>query len=226
MATEEMVQPKDPSMAAPAPAPDPAAAPAPEESDKSDTTGASGLPDDLLKIPAIQAVFAGSPPAVSAPITEFSKVPEAKLIVKHKDQLLAAGMGFYKSLAGDTGVLFNQLHIHGDDLKAADQAGQLAQIAPSFDQINGAVAKSGANHPVLNAKVPTGAKAPTPQGAPQINSPGATQMAPQAAPKPPAAAAQRKLMTARVSNMQPGAPTSGPQPGAGRILNSILKPVI
>jgi len=223
MANEEItVEPKATASAATAPMPEPSDKPdaaAPEATAKSDTTG---LSDELLKIPAIQAVFAGSPPAVSAPIAEFAKVPEAKLIVKHKDQLLAAGMGFYKSLAGDTGVLFNQLHVHGDDLKAADQAGQLAQIAPSFDQINMAVAKSGANHPVLNAKVPTGAKAPTPQAAPQINSP----MAPQAAPKAPAAAAQRKLMTARVTNMQPGAPTSGPSPGAGRILNSILKPVI
>jgi hypothetical protein len=210
------VTPKAPAPAAPAPSPDPAAAPeAPVEGDSNN----DGIPDAILKIPAMQAVLAGKPAAVSAPIDEFSKRPEAKAIIDNKDALVKAGFGLYRSLSGDTGVVFNTLHMHEQELKAADAAGTLQQIAPPFDQVNDSVAKAGPNdHPVLQAgEVPSGPKGmPMPQP-PQANS---------AVAAPAPASVQNKLSTARTKNLQPGSPTSGPQPGAGRLLNSILKPVV
>lgn len=179
------------------------------------------LPPEVLKNPAIQGLLAGMPVAVSDQIKAFDKKPVGKLIIENKDALQAAGMGFYRSLSGDTGVLFNQLHIHPEDLLAADKAGKLTQLAPDLDKISHELGKAGKNHPILSAQGAPGAPAaPTPMAAPQ-----SAQLPPQ--PSPAAAGdANRKLTQARVMAMTPGAPTSGPAPGQGRLLNSILKPVV
>ena len=199
---------------------DPNAAPAAPEVTPTETKSkAGGLSDELLQVPAVQALFAGQPAALSAPIEEFQSRPEAKLLLDHKNELQKAGMGLYRSLDGKIGVIFNQLHIHGEDIKAADKAGQLQQVAPSFDVVNDAVSKSGADNPVLNAQAPAGAamaKAP----AMATNPPTAPQL------PPPAASAQKVTQSARLKNAALGAPTSGPAPGAGRLLNTILKPVL
>lgn len=171
------------------------------------------LSDELLQIPAMQALFAGQPAALSTSIAEFSKRPEAKVIEDNKDAIQRAGVGFYRSMAGDLGVLFNQLHMAGQDLIEADKAGRLAEVAPPFDEVNQAVSMSGESNPILSAQVPGGAK--------QANVP-----APAPSPAPAPASVQNKLTTARLKNMSPGSPTSGPSPGAGRILNNIMKPAI
>jgi hypothetical protein len=206
-----LIAPKAPVAPAPAPQPDPTEATAAPES--------QNLPDELVQIPAMQAVLAGNPAAVSAPLAEFSKRPEAKIIIDNKDALVAAGFGLYRSLSGDVGVVFNTLHLHPDELKAADKAGKLQQLAPPFDQVNASVAGAGPDtHPVLNAaEVPAGPKGPPMPNPPQMNS-GAMNHTP--------AAVQRTVATARTNNLNPGSPTSGPQPGSGRILNSILKGVV
>lgn len=170
-----------------------------------------GFSDELLQLPAMQALFAGSPPAVSTPLAEFAKRPEAKVLEDHKDDLMKAGIGFYRSLGGDLGVLFNQLHIAGQDLQEADKAGRLLEVAPPFDQVTQEVMGSGEDNPVLSAQVPGGPKTAAPQSVP---------------PSPQPASVQNKQATARIKNIQPGAPTSGPAPGAGRIINNILKPVV
>jgi hypothetical protein len=190
--------------------PNPAAAPVEQAPAEATAT----LPDDLLRIPAMQAVFAGQPPAVSASLADFSKRPEGKLIAKNKDGLLQAGMGLYRSLAGDLGVIFNQLYLPPEQLQEADKAGKLLDVAPPFDVVNQQVASSGEKNPVLNHPG-------VPQGLPKYNPPAATQ--PSAAVKPMSAKAESKVTTARAKASQLGAPTSGPNPGAGRILNSILK---
>lgn len=172
-----------------------------------------GISDELLQIPAMQALFAGQPAALSTPIKEFSNRPEAKIIEENKDAIQRAGVGFYRSLAGDLGVLFNQLHIAGQDLIEADKQGRLTEVAPLFDEVNQAVSMSGEGNPVLSAQVPGGAKT-------------ANISAPAPAPAPAPASVQNKLTTARLKNTSLGAPTSGPQPGAGRILNTLLKPAV
>ncbi len=186
---------------------------------------AGALPDDLIRIPAIQGLLAGSPPAVSASLADFANRPEGQLIAANKDPLMAAGMGLYRSIAGDTGVLFNRMYVSDTEISDADKAGNLAQIAPSFDEVNQSISTSGDKHPILNPdlKPPTGLKtAPPPAiggAAPITPSAGAT-----AAPAPSPAPARQ--IGAKARNVAPGSPTSGPKPGAGRLMNQILKPVI
>lgn len=177
----------------------------------------AALPDKLLQIPAMGALFAGEPPALSAHLKNFEKRPEAKLIMENREPLMKAGMGFYRSLSGDLGVVFNQLYIHPDQLKAADKVGKLLSVAPPFDTVNHAVSKMGpADHPVLNH---AGVIPPTVKPAPPV-------VPPQFAGNPMPASAQKKLATARIANLRPPSPTSGPAPGQGQLLQSILKPVI
>jgi len=209
MAEEIVVEPRD--IAPPVePAAEEVAAPATGE-----------LSDDVLKIPAMQALIAGQPPAISANLTTLDKMPEAKLIAANKDGLMSAGIGLYRSMDGANGVFFNQLFVSPDEIKAADQAGKLLEVAPPFETVNATVGKSGEQNPVLSAaERPAGFKSgPTPTAVP----PGAPAQ-PQGTPQP--ASAQKATANARMKNMQIGAPTSGPQPGAGRLLNTILKPVL
>lgn len=184
------------------------------------------LPPALIKMPVMQALMAGAPPAVSASIKEFSKKDEAEHFVKNKAVLEQAGFGFYRSLSGHLGVIFNALHIHPADLQAADKAGKLQLLAPPFDVVNHAVSKSGMHNPVLKrAAVPNGLAQPTQAAPPQLSAsvpPGQTPTP----MKPPSAGVQNKFATARLAALQPGAPTSGPEPGAGRLLNQILRPVV
>src|ERR1044071_2024232 len=98
---------------------------APEQSQQ-----ATALPKDLIKYPAIQGLLAGMPPAVSDQIAAFKKKPIGKDLADNKEMLQKAGLMFYRSISGDTGVIFNALHIHPQDLLAADKAGKLKQIAP------------------------------------------------------------------------------------------------
>ena len=206
----------EPAAGAPAPAPtvpiEPAAgAPTPAAEGE-----APSLPDELINIPAIQALTAGSPAATSAPLKEFAGREEGKLIAKNKDALLKAGFGLYKSLSGDVGVLFNQFYISAPEIQAADKAGTLDKIAPPFDVVNGEVQKAGDKHPALSHKGPPGAfkSAPVPEP-PQSG-----------AMPPPAGPAAQKMAAERGKNLALGAPSTGPKPGAGRLLNSILKPVV
>lgn len=196
----------------PKPGVEPVGAQAPETA-----ADAGDLPEEVLRLPGIQAIMAGSPPAISSPLKGFEKSQEGKLIIENRDSLMQAGMGFYRSLSGDLGVMFNQLYINGEDIKSADQAGKLLEIAPPAEKVIQDIKKSGKNNPVLTAKTPTGVKQATIPTAPQ----NATSPV---APAP--ASVQRKAMQARIQNMAPSAPTQGPKPGAGRLLNSILKPVL
>lgn len=197
-----------------------AAVPANPEPESNPASPAAALPDELLQIPAIQALFAGSPPAVSAPLEDFSKRPEAKLLLSNKDALLRAGMGLYRSLGGDLGVVFNQLYLNGAELQAADKEGRLLQLAPSFDQVNQSIASSGQNNPVLIARGPSGGAAGSPIPNPSQSA------SPIRSPAPLPASAQKSLTSARIKNQMLGQPSEGAKPGAGRLLNSILKPVL
>lgn len=228
MATD-LVEPRDPNTPV---------TPEVEPTEPQDTAVENQIPDEVLRLPAMQALIAGSPPAVSAKLSDFANRPEAKLMAENKDALLAAGMGFYKSLSGDLGVVFNSLHIHPSDLQAADKAGKLLDIAPPVDQVDAAVSKSGTGNPVLQATgVPGGPAMARSATIPPQSGSGGLSGAPTKAPAPmtlPAggghqgtpASLQRNLMQARVKNIQPGTPTSGASPGAGRLLNQILKPVV
>lgn len=188
-----------------------------DETAVSAETPTSTLPDEVLKIPTVQAVFAGAPAAVSFDVKSVEGTDEAALIAKNKNALLESGINFYRSLKGDLGVMFNAARISGEDLKAADRAGKLAEIAPPADKVSQQIMSSGENHPALTAEAPSGAPA-----GPASNVPTPVPMS---APAPSAALARQRL-AAQLGNLKPGAPTSGARPGAGRLLNSILKPVL
>lgn len=229
MANAPVVQPVDPNQA-PTPQPAPAGAPPANAQDPSQTPTPQDdeLPHELLKIPAIQGMLAGKPAAVSGNIKDFGNREEAKEISKNKDWLLKAGFGFYKSLSGHLGVLYNSFFVHPEDLQAADKTGVLATIAPPFDAVNHQLSKAGPQHPVLGAKTPSAlaqaspaATAPPQSGSGLMAALAPSPMAGKASSQP--VSVQRKAQTARLANVAPGAPTSGPSPGSGRILNSLLK---
>lgn len=200
--------------------------PAPEAApEQAEPAATPPLPPALLKIPAFSGLLTGKPGAFSVPIKEAKNRTDLQDFAKYKDYLGKAGMAVYTALDGKTGVVFNQLYIHSEELKAADAAGQLTKLAPPFDQVNHAISKMGTAHPALDSghSVPTGLK-----GAPIPQPPQSADVPPmaQAGPAPESAGVQRKVMAARLTNMQPGSPTSGPVPGAGNLLRQVLKPVI
>lgn len=217
--------------------PEPAVAPAPEAAPDEVSTGA--IPEELIRIPAMQALMAGEPPAVSGTFKEFKASAEMGLLLENKENLIAAGFGFYRALSGDTGVIFNSLHINPADLQAADKQGKLNQIAPPFNEVNHAVGKSGAANPALReGGIPAGAKGATAVAPPQLGPtltppqllraggmPGQGAIA-QPSVSPATAAVQRQIMGQRMAGLTPGAPTSGAKPGAGRLLNQILRPSV
>jgi len=195
--------------AASAPAASSAAAPAAKSEN-----GAHELPDALLKeVPALQLLMQGSPPATIAP--KDSKFPELATVGKHLKDLGKAGFGIYQTKDKANVVVFNGLLVTPDEVKAADEAGTLDQIAAPYDQLRGEFA-AGAEE--------AGGTAGTPEAGGGVSA-GVTTAAASGG-QPAAPAAQRALTSERVSNMQPGSPTSGPAPGQGRILNSLLKPVV
>jgi len=212
-----LVEPNATAQSAPAVEPTtPQPQAAPEE-------GGANFSPELVQIPAIQGLLAGEPAAFSIPIAEFDARPEGKIITDNKDALMQAGMGFYRSLGGDIGAVFNRMFLADSEIQAADKAGQLSQVAPPFDQVNQMISQSGQQNPVLKqGERPTGLKsagAPAPTPGPVTAPPPAPT--PQSAGKTPA-----RLLGAKIRNLDPGSPTEGPKPGAGRILNQILKPVL
>lgn len=184
-----------------------AEAPAPAEG--GDTSGLASL-----KLPEMQAVLAGSPAAVSTPVA--TKNPDVATVWEERDKLGKLGIGFYKSLAGDTGVIFNSMYVRPEDLDAADKAGQLQQLAPPMEVVRTAVVSGGAeNHPALTAQPPPAPPAGSPP-APRQTASGVLT------PTPPKSTL-RRLHSERVKALEPGGPTSGMRPGAGRILNMLTR---
>jgi len=210
----ELITPKTPGVS-------PEAPPTSPEAETPPNTEGSNLPDELIRLPVVQGLLAGDPPAVSQKIKGFGKTTEEKLITEHKQELLDSGIQFYKSLSGDIGVMYNAMQISGEDIKAADRAGKLLEIAPPADVVNAQIGKMGADeHPTLNFKgVPGGLAAPTAPLPPQ------SATAPMPMPSGSPGGGRDRLM-AQIKNLQPGAPTSGPKPGQGALLRSILKPVL
>lgn len=142
-------------------------------------------------------LLSGETPALSLDIKATKDTPTGAAIASAMPDLLKAGIGAYRALDGKTGVLFNQQAIHADDIKAADKQGKLLELAPPLDSL------------------------------------AAPQEAPAAATPPqsntgmiPPAPASKSLKSARVNAVKPGSPTSGPKPGAGRLQNMVMQPVI
>lgn len=232
-----------PPAAAPVPPADtvvpPTAAETPTPTVPEDTASQGAeMPEELIKIPAFQALFAGSPPALSYDLDDKADRPERKAAEANIDYLQQAGMGTYKTLNGQRGVIYNGLRIHPEDLAAADKAGKLSMLAPDFDAVNHAVSKSGASHPIFHVGAvpnapPSSRSGPiAPQSAQQqaladrISGAPAPLAGSSPIVAPASAGAQKRITGARLANMAPTAPTGGSNPGQGALLAAITKPVV
>ena len=160
--------------------------------------GSSAIPEEVLKIPAVFGVLQGTPPAVYAEVGDTSD--EVKVVDKHAKQLVKSGLDFYRTKDKAKIVLFNGLLVKPEEIAQADAAGNLGSIAAPFAEINAAIS---GGEPM--AKQGQSAAPPAPMAAPPAD-------------------VQNQLTTKRTANLTPGGPTSGAAPGAGRILNNILKP--
>lgn len=160
------------------------------------------LPPEVLEIPAMHGLLHGAPPAVYAEVAD--KSPEVQTVTKNKDALVEAGFGFYRSKDETLTVLYNGVYVSPDTLRKADEEGKLTEVAVPFSQL-----KSDYENAVSGNTVP-----------------GQSVSSATATGNPPSARSQSKVTTARLKNLQPGSPTSGPSPGAGRLINNILTPAI
>lgn len=189
---------------------------APPAVETAEEAAEGGLPDELLQIPALQGLMSGQPPAVSVALKGFGNRPEARLITDNKRQLQEAGLGFYRALDGTTGVIFNSLYVKPQDIQAADKAGRLTELAPSFDEVNSAVLQAGPDNPVMRMGAVPGGPAGAAPAVPQMGSMSGMRMSGLSG------AAEKKLTTARLKSLQQGPPSSGARPGGGRLLNAIM----
>lgn len=169
------------------------------------------IPDAVLQVPAFRALLQGKPPAVSVSIGDAKANPELQAIEAHVESLLYSGFGLYQSKDGQTAVFYNSQFIDGNAIKLADEKGKLDAVAAPYSELKNFFDQNIGE--AATAAPPTDAAAPA---AP----------APAVAGTPPSSAAQTKLAGARVRNLTPGSPTSGPAPGQGRVLNAILKPTV
>lgn len=199
------------------------AAPVEPSSPQPSEEAAASLSPEILQIPAMQGILAGEPAAFSVPIAGFEARPEGKIIISNKDPLMQAGIGFYRSLGGDIGAIFNRFFLADTEIQQADKEGRLAEIAPSFEQVNQMISQSGQQNPMFSAKQrPTGIKS---AGA-TVPVPGPVANVSQPAAAPTGQRTPARLLGAKMRNLDVGSPTEGSKPGAGRLLNSILKPVL
>lgn len=196
------INPADIQPAAGAPAP---ATPPPEEG--ADKEGAHGIPEELLRQPFMAALLKGKPAAVY--VDNEAPPPEAEVVVKNADALAEAGFRIYPSTSKPVTIFYNAAVLPPEEVKKADEGNQLDQIAVPFQELQEAFAglKAGDGGKTAEEAPPTDQAAPVAAGG---------------TPPP----ANPKLQRARVKNLQPGAPTSGPSPGQGRLLNNIQKTVI
>lgn len=208
----------EPNSSAPAAAAAPAVEPTTPQPAAAPAEAEAALPPELIHIPAIQGILAGEPAAFSVPIAEFDASPEGKVITANKDPLMQAGMGFYRSLGGDIGAIFNRMYLADTEIQTADKEGRLTEVAPPLSQVNQMISQSGQANPVLQDKPrPTGMKT----AGPAAPAPG-----PVVPPNQPSSKTPARAIQAKMRNLDVGSPTEGSKPGAGRILNQILKPVL
>lgn len=167
------------------------------------------IPEEVLRIPAFNALLENKPSAIY--IKRGEKSPEAATIVKHAKELVKAGFGFYSAQSSPVNVLFNALAISPEELAKADEEGRLDEVAADFNEV-----KASYDQLISEDQAKAG-KGKSAEAVPTVPGPSAP---------PPPASVQDKYATARADALTPGSPTSGPAPGQGRILNALRKPVV
>lgn len=160
---------------------------------------ASGVPEKILAMPIFKAILEGAPAALWTPTGD--KSPEAVEAVKAGKDLNRIGLFFYRDDPTKTDVLYNAQFISPELIKTAAKKGKLREVASNLAETVAAINGTGA--------------------APEAGD-GASPAAGMPSPVPVDSA----LNTARVNSLQPGGPTSGNFPGAGRVLNGLTQSAI
>lgn len=175
-------------------------------------------------MPVVRSIAVARPPAVRLPPGHY--FPELSALGKKLPNLLQSGFDVYRASTDDL-VLFNPLAMPLEELQAIDQKGKLAELVPDYGTLTNqlpkemtdeeAVQQVSESEEIERGLASLGGEAPAP----------ATGGMPAQTPVPPPnPAATSALNRTRVQAMQPGSPTSGPAPGAGRVLNGLLKPAL
>lgn len=183
------------------------------------------LPESALKIRAVQQVLVGNPPGFRVPPGYF--YPDLKPLQTHMPELLKGGLRIYKAESTGDAVFHNPVLLPTEELKAIDAAGKLDQYIPEYGQMTGQLPtelsdeeamKEFADSEDTHRRIVAAGMVPT-------GSAGGSQT-PQPSAPPAPAAVQNRIAASRSAALQPGAPSSGPAPGGGRILNGLLKTAV
>lgn len=196
-----------PTDIAPAAPIQPAAAPAspPAEQGLESLIAQDGeVPEEVLRIPAFNALLEGKPGAIYSPNGE--KSPDLALILKHSPELIKAGFGFYTAKSKPVNVMFNALKLDFADLAKADSEGRLDEVAAPFSEVKASYDQMISEDQAAAKAAPTAPAVPTSAGP---------------LPAPPAASVQNKMATARAGNLSGGSPDR-----QGSILASLKRPVV
>jgi hypothetical protein len=174
-------------------------------------------PENVLDLPPVRAIFAGTPPAAySTP--EDEKNPVVQEIGARMHDVMSIGLNLYRALDGTTYALFNPEKIPGQQIKDADKAGKLTEVAVPISTLLGDSAAAG------DEETPASGAQP---GQEQAATPGGASLSPSPMPgRPVPAGAQNALLASRLKNLAPTSPTSRPKPGYGNLVNSLLKPAV
>lgn len=163
--------------------------------------GPAGLPSPFAD------VVAGSVPAVSlAPIVGGRGDPTQEWVVGNFEALLGSGLE-YAELPDAVSVFFNPKLTTAEDLKAADKAGKLAEIAPPAVEIGKPPAVPAPAAPAP-AQTPALAAPPTPIPAP--SSPSGALSGATATPSAPNAAKLAGIRARNAAPAKPNTPSGGP----------------
>lgn len=202
-------------------------APAPSEpsTSKSPTDVFPNLPQEVKGVPLVEWLAVGEPPAVRIESGQY--FPELEPLGKHLPEVIKGGLDVYKAQSGDT-VFFNPLFISEQELQVADQEGTLPQAVPSYSELSGSKPQQMTPEKfdeLLNQSEDLQIRLK------ELSTPGDEVEEPEPAAEPSAipqspAMLQNNLAAQRARQLIPGAPTSGPSPGAGRLLSGILKKAI
>lgn len=159
----------------------------------------SGLPTEVLELPIFAGILSGAPAALWTPTGD--KSIEATTAVKNQKALGNAGIFLYRDKPSKLDLIFNAQFISKELIDKAAEKGKLKEVASNLAETVASLNGTGAAPEAGGGALP-------------------------AAGSPSSVPVDSSLNTARVNALQPGGPTSGNFPGAGRTLNEITKSVV
>lgn len=209
------------------------------------TSGAdlSKMPSAITSLvkdhPILKPIFTGELPGVR--VRPGVYYPKAWNLAEKMDKLTEAGLDVYLAHDGSF-VLYNPSQVEEKNLQKADMAGVLKTSIPDWQDVTneapekptpkirkemeGMYAKLGLGNPMGPDENTPGMPGAMPPGGGNIGADLAA-MANMGIPTPkPPPSTQTALARSRMAALVPGAPSSGPMPGAGRVMNGLAKSTI